>query len=273
MFTDQVLTGDCLDVLPTVPASSVDLLLTDPPFNIGLDYGGYDDARPTHEYLEGLRVRLDACRRVLTPSASLWLAIGARYQAELCVLLKSLGFHWRNTVVWHYTFGPAQPRKLTPSWVALHYFTVHPTDFLFNADAVRVPSARQLVYRDRRANPKGKTPDDVWVLRPQDDERFFPPDCDAWHVPRVAGTFRERQAGKHPCQMPLALLERIIRACSRSGDMVLDPYCGTGSTLVAARNLGRRFLGVELVEEHAAQARRRLERREVATITGSCADS
>jgi integrase len=111
--------------------------------------------------------------RTLSPTGSLWVAIGAEYQAEVCVLLKAFGLYWRNTVAWHYAFGPCQQKKFTRSWAALHYFTREPDRFTFNADAVRVPSARQTVYGDRRTNPKGKPPDDVWLLRPQDDDRFF----------------------------------------------------------------------------------------------------
>ena len=133
-----------------------------------------------------------------------------------------------------------------------------PKRFTFNADAVRVPSARQTTYADRRANPVGKLPDDTWVLRPQEDERFFDPADDTWYVPRVCGTFKER--GDHPCQMPLALLERIIRVASNPGDLVLDPFAGSGTTLAAAKKLGRDYLGIELSENYAERVRDRLER-------------
>ena len=132
-----------------------------------------------------------------------------------------------------------------------------PARFTFNGEAVRVPSARQTTYADRRANPAGKMPDDTWVLRPQEDERLFPPASDTWYVPRVCGTFKERTG--HPCQMPEAVLERIIRVSSNPGDLVLDPFAGSGTTLATARRLGRRYLGIELSAEYAAAIRRRLE--------------
>src|SRR5262249_45277691 len=155
------------------------------------------------------------------------------------------GLHWRRTVVWHYTFGPAQQDTLTPSWQALLYFVRDPRKFTFNADAVRVPSARQLVYNDRRARAGGKLPDDVWFVRPQEaePEGFFDPCGDVWHVRREAGTFRGRQ--RHGCQTPDAVLERIVRLCSNPGDLVLDPMAGTGSMLAAAGRLGRPSLGIE----------------------------
>jgi site-specific DNA-methyltransferase (adenine-specific) len=121
---------------------------------------------------------------------------------------------------------------------------------------VRVPSARLTTYADRRANPAGKLPDDTWVLRPQEEERCFQSDTDTWYVARVCGTFKERTG--HPCQMPEALLERIIRVSSNPGDLVLDPFAGSGTTLATAKRLGRRYLGVELSAEYAARVEERL---------------
>src|SRR5262249_23297541 len=148
-------------------------------------------------------------------------------------------------------------RKFNRSHAHIFYYVADPKRFTFNADAIRVPSARQTTYADRRANPLGKLPDDTWVLRPQEDERFFRPDDDTWYVARVCGTFRER--GKHPCQMPLALLERIIRVSSSPGDLVLDPFAGSGTTLAAAKKLGRDYLGIELSANYAKRIRERLE--------------
>jgi site-specific DNA-methyltransferase (adenine-specific) len=259
MKTDTLLTGDCLDILKSIPAGVADLVCTDPPFNIGLDYPGYDDSRPPDEYLTRLELRFLAARRVLAPTGSLVVAIDAGYQDYVSVMLKGMGFSWRNTIPWHYTFGPCQRQKFTRSYTPLLYFVVNPGQFTFNAAAVRVPSARQLVYGDRRANAGGKVPDDVWFVRPQhaEAEGFFDPAGDVWHVRREAGTFRDRV--DHPCQMPVAVLDRIIRATTNPGDLVVDPFAGTGTTLVAARQLGRRYLGIELCEATAELARQRLE--------------
>jgi site-specific DNA-methyltransferase (adenine-specific) len=142
-------------------------------------------------------------------------------------------------------------------FVAIHWFTRDRKRFTFNVDAIRVPSARQLRYHDKRANPKGKVPDNVWVLRPQDDDRCFLPQSDAWHAPRVAGTFRERV--NHVCQMPLTILERIVLLASNPGVLVLDPFAGTGTALVAAKRLGRRWLSIEKCPATADLARMRLE--------------
>jgi site-specific DNA-methyltransferase (adenine-specific) len=194
---------------------------------------------------------------VLSPAGSLFVAIGAKYQAEVCVLLKQLDFHWRNTIIWHHTFGTHQKTNFTPSHTPIPYFAADPKRFTFNRDDILVPSARQQVYGDKRASPGGKTPDNVWVLRPQEAEGFFQPESDTWHVPRVAGTFRERVP--HSCQMPLDVVERIVKVASNPGEVVLDPFVGSGTTLVAANKLGRRYIGVELNEETARLAQGRLE--------------
>jgi site-specific DNA-methyltransferase (adenine-specific) len=98
---------------------------------------------------------------------------------------------------------------------------------------------------------------DGWILRPQDIPDAFDPSEDTWYYPRVNGTFKERK-GWHGCQMPEQVLGRIIRACSRPGELVLDPFTGSGTTLAVAKKLGREFLGFELSEQYAARANERL---------------
>jgi DNA modification methylase len=256
MLYNDVLTGDCLRILPSLPAGCVDLAFADPPFNIGYEYDQYDDARSKAEYLAWTEKWLAEVRRLLKPDGSLFVAIGDEFAAEVKVRLDALGLTMRNWIVWHYTFGVNCTRKFNRSHAHIFYYVNDPRNFTFNADEVRVPSARQTTYADRRANPKGKLPDDTWVLRPQEDERCFQPETDTWYVARVCGTFKER--GEHPCQMPEALLERIIRVASEPGDLVFDPFSGSGTTLAAAKKLGRNYLGTELSEQYAAKVRERL---------------
>jgi site-specific DNA-methyltransferase (adenine-specific) len=116
-----------------------------------------------------------------------------------------------------------------------------------------------LVYGDGRANPAGRLPDDTWILRPQDLPAGFQADENTWYFPRVCGTFKER-TGWHGCQMPEQLLGRIIRSCSNEGDLVLDPFGGSGTTLAVAKKLGRRFLGFELSKEYSERIQQRLQR-------------
>lgn len=258
MTRNEVIPGDCIARLAELPAGCVDLAFADPPFNIGYEYDRYHDRRACEDYLAWTEKWLAAVKRVLKPAGSFYVAIGDEYAAEIKVRLDGLGLTMRNWIVWHYTFGVNCTRKFNRSHAHIFYYVVDPKRFTFNADEVRVPSARQTTYADRRANPVGKLPDDTWVLRPQEDGRFFGPEDDTWYVSRVCGTFKER--GTHPCQMPLALLERIIRVSSNPGDLVLDPFAGSGTTLAAAKKLGRDYYGIELSENYVARIRDRLER-------------
>ncbi len=253
--------GDCIKGLKKLPDASVQLAFADPPFNIGYEYDEYDDRLESEKYLEWSRKWMEQIHRVLEPTGSFWLAIGDEYAAELKIEAQKLGFHTRNWVVWYYTFGVHCKSKFTRSHAHLFYFVKDPKTFTFNAQAVAVPSARQLVYGDSRANPNGRTPDDTWILRPQDCEGFSSEE-DTWYFPRVAGTFKER-AGFHGCQMPEQLLGRIIRACSNEDDIVIDPFSGSSTTVTVAKKLGRRFLAYELSKEYAKLGRKRLAAAEV----------
>jgi site-specific DNA-methyltransferase (adenine-specific) len=251
--------GDCISGMNALAAASVDLVFADPPFNIGYDYDVYHDKKESDHYLDWSRQWIAAVHRVLKPDGTFWLAIGDEYAAELKIMSQELGFHCRSWVIWYYTFGVNCTKKFSRSHAHLFHFVKDPKRFTFRADALenRVPSARQLVYADTRANPQGRLPDDTWILRPQDLEGRFKPDEDTWYFPRVAGTFKER-AGFHGCQMPEQLLGRIIRLCSNDHDIVLDPFAGSATTLVVAKKLARRFLGFDLSKEYVQRGTKRL---------------
>jgi site-specific DNA-methyltransferase (adenine-specific) len=256
---DRLIPGDCISGLQALPAGTVDLAFADPPFNIGYGYDVYHDRREADEYLAWSKSWIGEVARVLKPSGTFWLAIGDEYAAELKVIAhRDVGLTLRSWVVWYYTFGVNCTKKFSRSHVHLFHFVKDPKTFTFNDEAIRVPSARQMIYADVRANPRGRLPDDTWILRPQDVPGGFTPDQDTWSISRVCGTFNER-AGWHGCQMPEQLLGRIIRACSNPGDVVLDPFTGSGTTLVTARKLDRRYLGFELSPDYAAQAQKRLD--------------
>jgi site-specific DNA-methyltransferase (adenine-specific) len=257
---NQIHQGDCIEKLSEIRPASVDLVFADPPFNIGYSYDVYDDQQTGDDYLQFCRGWISGVSQALTPEGSFWLAIGDEYAAELKLLSQEIGFHCRSWVIWYYTFGVNCVRGFSRSHTHLFHFVKDPERFTFHGDnpAVRVPSARQLVYADARANSKGRLPDNTWILRPQDAPQMgFSPSHDTWFFSRVAGTFKERE-GFHGCQMPEQLLGRILRVSSSPGDLVLDPFGGSGTTLVVAKKLGRRFLGVELSEEYAARIRDRL---------------
>jgi DNA modification methylase len=254
---DAIHHGDCVAHLKSLPDGCAQLAFADPPFNIGYDYDVYDDSLESEKYLAWCKQWISELQRVLIPTGTFWLAIGDEYAAELKILSQQSGFHCRSWVIWYYTFGVHCKSKFTRSHAHLFHFVKDPNRFTFHADAIAVPSARQLVYADARANPSGRLPDDTWILRPQDCLEGLTPNEDTWYFPRVSGTFKER-AGFHGCQMPEQLLGRILRACSNPGDVVIDPFSGSATTLAVAKKLGRHFLGFDLSEEYIALGSERL---------------
>ena len=250
--------GDCVKGMKTLSKESVQLVFADPPFNIGFEYDEYDDRLEAEKYLEWSEQWMREVYRILDSSGAFWLAIGDEYAAELKVRAQDIGFTTRSWVVWYYTFGVHCKTKFTRSHAHLFHFVKDPQSFVFNADEISVPSARQLVYGDKRANPTGRMPDDTWILRPQDCVDGFTAEEDTWYFPRVAGTFKER-AGFHGCQMPEQLLGRIIRSCSNVGDVVVDPFSGSATTLTVAKKTGREFFGFEMSKDYVKLGQRRID--------------
>ena len=256
--------GDCIELMREMPPECADLVFADPPFNIGYQYDQYHDKQTDEDYLEWSRAWMEEVHRLLKPAGTFWLAIGDEFAADLKVIAeRQIGFTTRSWVIWYYTFGVNCAKKFSRSHAHLFHFVKDPDRFTFNADdpAVRVPSARALVYGDKRANPKGRLPDDTWILRPQDfqsDRYGFDPLDDTWYFARVAGTFKERQ-GFHGCQMPEQLLGRIVRVSSNPGDQVFDPFVGSGTTLAVAKKLGRQWQGCELSEDYVNYALDRMD--------------
>lgn len=291
---NTILNGDCISLMKSLPDGCVDLAFADPPFNIGYDYDVYDDRRSFEDYMTFSRDWMGQVHRILKPSGSFWLAIGDDFAAELKVLAnREVGFHMRSWVIWYYTFGVNCKAKFSRSHTHLFYFVKDRNQFTFRGDELenRIPSARQLVYNDKRANPTGRLPDDTWIippvgngeapdrpdvpetwtLRPQDVEQCFSTTEDTWYFPRVAGTFKER-AGFHGCQMPEQLLGRIIRLCSDEGELVFDPFAGSASTLVVAKKLGRDYLGTELSADYHGKGMERLGATKVGQILDGAAE-
>jgi|GEM_PF-3585345 len=256
---NAIVHGDCVAGLNALPAGSVDLVFADPPFNIGYKYDVYDDKKKSAHYLDWSRQWIAAVHRALKPDGTFWLAIGDEYAAELKLLSQELGFHCRSWVIWYYTFGVNCIRKFTRSHAHIFHFVKDSEKFTFMVEKLenRIPSARQLVYNDARGNPNGRLPDDTWILRPQDLSQSFTAEEDTWYFPRVAGTHKQRE-GFHGCQMPEQLLGRIVRVCSREGELVVDPFSGSGTTLAVAKKLGRDYLGFDLSPEYAAQGQKRM---------------
>ena len=237
---NKILCGDSIELLNQADKPFADLIFADPPFNIGYKYDKYHDKVKKNNYVAWTKDWMAACKKVLKPTGSFYIAIGDDYAANVKLIAEELGLVMRNWIIWHYTFGQQTKNKFARSHTHIFYFVNDKNNFTFNDYAVRVLSDRQLIYNDKRANPAGKMPDDVWN-----------------NYPRVCGTFKER-AGWHPCQMPESLLARIISVSSNSSDCVLDPFVGSGTTAVVAYNLGRSYCGIDVSKNYVENTKKRL---------------
>lgn len=256
----SVLHGDCLELVPKLHEASVDLAFADPPFNINWSYDEYVDKKTSAEYLAWCEAWIADMYRVLKSTGTFWLMTGDWFASELDIICKRLGFYQRSKVIWYYTFGQNNKTNFTRSHTNIFYYTKSKKGFTFNAEdpELRVPSARQAIYKDKRASSKGRLPDTVWMLYEQQFKPVIQPTGDVWYNSRVAGTFRERVEGA-TCQVPAPIMERIIRACSRPGDLVLDPFCGSGATALAALRLGRNFWTCDISKAYILRLRKELD--------------
>jgi len=237
---NRIVCGDCIEILGRAKEPFADLVFADPPFNIGYKYDKYYDKVKSKNYIAWTREWMSICKKVLKPHGSFYIAIGDDYAASVKIIADQLGLFMRNWIIWHYTFGQQTKNKFARAHTHIFYFVNDKNKYTFNDWAVRVPSDRQLIYNDKRANPRGKMPDDVWT-----------------EYSRVCGTFNERQLW-HPCQMPESLLKRIVAASSNPGDLVLDPFIGSGTTATAAVQLGRDYTGIDISEQYVRNAKARL---------------
>lgn len=246
--------GDCRKVLPTIPeaaAGKVDLIFADPPFNWSAPYDHWKDNLPHNEYLDFTYEWVGACADALRPGGALWINIPDDWAAEIVVFLKMRGFELANWCIWHYRFGQNTRGRFISSKVHALYFVKPPTERrTWLPLEILEPSDRATTYGDKRTLSKRdgvpagrRVPMDVWYGK-------------FWG--RIQGNNKERRA-RHHNQLPEIYLARVLRACSRPGDLVIDPFTGSGTTGVVARRLKRRFIGVEFSAENAVSAAARIE--------------
>jgi site-specific DNA-methyltransferase (adenine-specific) len=232
--------GDCLKILPLLPRRKFRLVFADPPYNIGIDYGDGSkaDHLPRAEYLRRMEQWIEALPDLLTPDGTAWVMINNEWAAEFVLALKRTGMKMRGWIKWYETFGNNCQNNFNRTSRHLLYFVRDPKQFVFNAEIFSRPSDRQTIYGDKRANPTGKLWDDVWT------------------IPRlVSGAER---LPDFPTQLPLELVRPIVAGCSEPGDLVLDPFSGSGTTAAACAMTGRQCLGIEINPQYAAWSRARI---------------
>jgi len=269
--------GDCGEVIKHIPAGSVDLIITDPPYNKGLDYGRFNDSRPWAEYYEWLKEKLVDIPKVLSDKGSFYLISYPEINARLLPFLEEdMGLKYRRWITWHYPTNIGHSKKNYTRSQRTILFLTKGNNYTFNRENLiqhyKNPTAS--VIRKRLAEgSKGRTSYDLLrfldlveiqkglidvldidLLKNNSKDRFR----------NLKGKFHameqeELRKKDHPCQLPLGLLELLVKVSSNKGDLVFDPFAGTFTTSVAAGKHGRNSLGVDLNQRFVNFGRRRIK--------------
>ena len=244
--------GNCLALLTHIPDKSVQLVVTSPPYNIGKEY---ERKINVDTYLEQQAEVIKDCARVLTDTGSICWQVGnyvnngsiIPLDAVLYPIFTDLGLVMRNRIIWHFEHGLHCSRRFSGRYETIIWFTRKTKEFVFNLDPVRVPQKypAKKYFKGPKAgqyscNPLGKNPGDVW------------------DIPNVKNNHVEKTA--HPCQFPVGLIERLVLSMTNEGDWVLDPFLGTGTSIIAALRHRRRGAGAETEKGYIAIARDRIQR-------------
>jgi len=257
MKLDEIYNGSS-ENMTEIETGTVDLVVTSPPYNIDIQYGNktakgkvleskgikYRDNMKEEDYRRMLASVFSECKRVLKDTGSIWINIKNRVVGG--VVLPPFwiqdffdDLYLKNLIIWNFDWGGSTSRRFAPRYEFVFWFVKNKDHYTFNLDDVKVPA---LNYRPDRYKSQWKNPTDVW------------------RISMVSGNFEERTS--HPAQYPEELVERILLAGTNRGDVVLDPFMGSGTSAVVAKKLGRHYLGYETVKEYCDIARERLEKTE-----------
>ena len=275
---NEILHGDCLDALKRFEGGYFDLAYADPPFNTGKDWNDYDDRWPTMaEYIDWLRARVREVKRVLKPEASFYLHCDQNAGHYIKVMLdEELGAqNFRNEIVWAYKRMPSKQKQYQRSHDVIFFYAGDGRTWNWPKTALS-ESSRKTHQRAkikgynvnisrnmatifdwdkyREAVKSGRLPEG---LKETEFSGECPPERSWWNDIRLIKGKGGEGTG-YATQKPLGLLERIIAASSNEGDKILDPFCGSGTTLVAAKKLNRNYVGIDINEDAVRISRERL---------------
>ncbi len=246
-----------LDFMADLPDGCAKLIVTSPPYNIGK---AYERRTGLDRYVAEQSAVISECVRLLHPKGSICWQVGNHVQNGeiwpldiiLYPVFAKLGLKLRNRIIWHFEHGLHCSKRLSGRHEAILWFTKG-DDYTFNLDAIRVPSKYpgKKYFKGPKAgqlscNPLGKNPGDVWIF------------------PNVKNNHVEKTI--HPCQFPVELVERLVLAFTKPGDVVLDPYMGVGSAVVAALKHKRAGYGCDVVKEYVDIAWERVNQFKLGTL-------
>ncbi len=243
--------GDCLKLMQSLPAGSFDLTITSPPYNIGKEY---EDIQDIDIYVNWCLSWIDEIYRLTSPVGGFWLNLGyvslldrAKAIPIPYLLWDRMPFYLMQEIVWNYGAGVSTKKSFCPRNEKFLWYVKDAETYTFNLDEVRDPDVKypnQKKNGKLKCNPLGKNPSDVWQF------------------PKVtSGTDRSsKERTPHPAQFPIAVIDRIVKACSNPDDLLLDPFLGSGTVIEAALRNGRRAIGFELNPKYLHLTAERVEK-------------
>lgn len=249
-YLNTIVQGDCLDIMRNIPDNSIDVTFADPPFNLKKKYNSYYDEHEVEEYLSWCKKWLNEMVRITKPTGSIfvhnipkWLVYFGSYLNEIAIFR-----HW---IAWD-AMGSPLGKTLLPNHYGILYYV--------KSDEFNFYDIRMVHKRCRVCN---------YVLQDYGGKKnqmhpFGPLVSDVWtNIHRIRHKIRRDE---HPCQLPIHLLERLLLMSTEEGDIVLDPFIGTGTTAIAAKKLGRKFIGIDIDPKYAEITNRKLEQVEPTVI-------
>ena len=242
--------GDCVKLMSCLPEASIPLTVTSPPYNIGKEY---ERVLSLEEYLGWSETWIDFVHRITSPTGAFWLNLGyinidgrAKAIPLPYLMWDRIPFFMIQEIVWNYGAGVAGRKFFSPRNEKFLWYVKSEESYTFNLDAVRDPNVKypnQKKNGKLKCNPLGKNPSDVWQISKV-----------------TSGRDRaSKERTSHPAQFPIELIRRVILASSNPGEVVLDPFLGSGSTAEAALLDGRKAIGFEINEGYAELAAKRIE--------------
>lgn len=247
MELDVIEVGDCIELMKALPDECAHLVIADPPYNIGPQFGNKKEWRHSDEWLPWCNEWLSECVRLLRPDGQIFVYGIHHYIGYIQVALYEQGLQYRRQVIWHYENGWTRSQKS----LATHYEPI--MWFSKSADFTFHPIREPYKSQERLRHPIYKN-GKLW--QPHPEGRMG---GDVWRFPTLAGRRFAHEKVDHPTQKPMALTDRIIRHFSNPKDLVIVPFAGSGTECVSAAQNNRHFWAAELNQDYVKLAQERLE--------------
>ena len=247
---NKILIGNCLDQMKKIDDSSIALIVTSPPYNIKKKYGAYKDDLTMEGWKDLINNVFVEAQRILKPNGSFFLNVSPVPDSKtkeiipldaICYNIgKDQKFYLRNSIVWHFNNMQNCVNRLSGRWEKILWFVKDIKDYIFHLDQIRVP---YITKNDKRLDPEGgRNPTDVWYFN------------------RVNNMTKNKlKIADIPTMYPIPMIERIITMSSNKGDIILDPFVGSGTTMIAANNLERNSIGIDIDKRYKPIIERRLK--------------